>query len=70
MFDDINNLIIVEKNRLRKKSRDFIKNFKKIERYIVKVFFWLSSRRRIDFVLTCGYLYVQNRLIDSCKVFE
>ena len=36
MFDDINNLIIVEKNRLRKKSRDFIKNFKKIERYIVK----------------------------------
>ena len=36
MFDDINNLIIVEKNRLRKKSKDFIKNFKKIERYIVK----------------------------------
>ena len=34
MFDDINNLIIVEKNRLRKKSKDFIKNFKKIENFI------------------------------------
>ena len=36
MFDDINNLIIVEKNKLRKKSKDFIKNFKKIEKYIEK----------------------------------
>ena len=36
MFDDINNLIIVEKNKLRKKSKDFIQNFKKIENYIKK----------------------------------
>ena len=36
MFDDINNLIIVEKNRLRKKSKDFVKNFQKIEDYIKK----------------------------------
>ena len=26
MFDDINNLIITEKNKLRKKSKDFIEN--------------------------------------------
>ena len=34
MFDDINNLIVVEKKNLRKKSKDFIKNFKKIEKCI------------------------------------
>ncbi len=37
-----------------------VESFKK---YIGRVFMWLSSRRRIDFVMTCGYLYVQNRLI-------
>ena len=36
MIDNINNLIIVEKKKLRKKSKDFIKNFKKIEKYIEK----------------------------------
>ena len=36
MIDNVNNLIIVEKKKLRKKSKDFIKNFKKIEKYIEK----------------------------------
>ena len=36
MFDDINNLIINEKKRLRKKSKDYIKNFEKIKNFIEK----------------------------------
>ena len=36
MFDDINNLIISEKKRLRKKSKDYIKNFEKIKNFIEK----------------------------------
>ena len=33
------------------------------KKYIGRVFSWLSSKRRIDFVMTCNYSYVQNRLL-------
>ena len=43
MFDDINNLIINEKKRLRKKSKDYIKNFEKIKNFIDKEVFEIEN---------------------------
>ena len=31
--------------------------------YVRRIFIWLSSKRQIDFVMTCNYQYVQNKLI-------
>ncbi len=42
---------------------EFAYRAESFKKYLEKLFVWLSSRRRIDFVLTCGYLYVQNRLV-------